>query len=218
MVAVPSSACTRTKIVARLATALAVGIGSTACESDEEKFAKWKRQQEAQAAIERDNAIAIAKAKAEADVAAAKAKAEAEAAAAKAKADAETAAAVARASAERARAEAEEEIRRKREAEEVGRVANARRKAVADLDCGFRKSLAEDGTYVLHLHNGSSVSADLELICFVASGEKYKTFSISVPAKGDYELGFLEGWPGNFVPGEWCEASFDGEKLWRCKK
>ncbi len=93
----------------------------------------------------------------------------------------------------------------------------ARRKAAADCEAGFRGSLMKEGTYVLVLRNVSGQTADFKLRCYTTSGSS-KTFNIAISPGESYELGYLEGWPGNFVSGEYAEAYFGDEKIWivRC--
>jgi len=93
----------------------------------------------------------------------------------------------------------------------------ARKKAVEDIEAAFRSSLMQSGTFVLTLRNVSNRTADFQLRCYQNDG-KYKTFQIAIPAGGTQEIGFLEGWPGNFVPGEYCNAIYKDEVLWKVKK
>lgn len=93
----------------------------------------------------------------------------------------------------------------------------ARQKAVQDVEAGFRGSLMESGTYVLRLRNVSNQTADFQLKCYQTSG-RYKTFPIALSPGNTSEIGFLEGWPGNFVTGEYCEAIYKGDVLWKVTK
>jgi uncharacterized membrane protein len=86
--------------------------------------------------------------------------------------------------------------------------------AIAGLRVSWRESLLDDGTYVMQLHNGSATGADVTLQCFTRSGRS-KTLSIQVPGYGMSEVGFLQGWDGNFVAGESCEAYHGREFVWR---
>jgi uncharacterized membrane protein len=86
--------------------------------------------------------------------------------------------------------------------------------AIANLRVSWRASLLEDGTYVMQLHNNSSTGADLLLQCYTRSGRS-RTMSIQVPGYGVAEVGFLQGWDGNFVAGESCEAYHGREFVWR---
>lgn len=88
------------------------------------------------------------------------------------------------------------------------------RQAILDLETGMRPSALDDGTQVLVLRNAQPFSLDFDLRCFTRNDRGYKTLFVSVPARGVREIGFLEGWPGNFVDGERCEALYNGERLW----
>ncbi len=94
----------------------------------------------------------------------------------------------------------------------------ARRKAAVDCEAGFRRSLSKEGTYVLVLRNVSGQTADFKLRCYTTSGSS-KAFNIAISPGESYELGYLEGWSGNFVSGEYAEAYFNDEKIWtvRCR-
>ncbi|MFQ1802958.1 hypothetical protein ACK36F_11095 [Aeromonas veronii] len=111
-----------------------------------------------------------------------------------------------------AAARAQQEAEAYRRSEEY-----ARKKAVEDIEAGFRGSLMESGTFILRLRNVSNQTADFQLRCFQNNGN-YKTFPIALPPGGTQEIGFLEGWPGNFVSGEYCNAIYEGEALWKVTK
>jgi hypothetical protein len=119
------------------------------------------------------------------------------------------------AEAEQRRAHAQAEAERQRiEQERAHAVLQARqqekavdsrvREAVASMELSTRGSFLDDGTQVLILRNLQPYSVDLNLRCFTRSGAS-KTLFVSVPARGAKEVGFLEGWAGNFVSGERCE-------------
>lgn len=93
----------------------------------------------------------------------------------------------------------------------------ARKKSVEDIQVGFRASFSESGTYVLVLRNPSNQTADFQLICYTNSGAS-KAFPIALTPGASTEIGFLEGWTGNFVAGEYCRAAYKGEFLWRVTK
>jgi hypothetical protein len=93
----------------------------------------------------------------------------------------------------------------------------ARKKAAQDVEATFRGSLMESGTFVLRLRNGSSQTAEFQLRCYQNNGN-YKNFPIALAPGGTTEIGFLEGWTGNFVSGEYCEANHKGEGLWKVTK
>jgi uncharacterized membrane protein len=87
--------------------------------------------------------------------------------------------------------------------------------AVAGLRVSFRPSLLEDGSSVMQLHNGSAAVANLTLKCYTRSGQS-ATMSIRVPGNGMSEVGFMQGWAGNFVAGESCEAYHGRDEfVWR---
>lgn len=88
------------------------------------------------------------------------------------------------------------------------------RQAVIKLESVMRISAFEDGTQVLMLRNGQPLQLDFDLKCYTADDSYYKTFFVSVPARGETEIGFVQGWRDNFREGEHCEAYFDGERLW----
>ncbi|HET9229316.1 MAG TPA: hypothetical protein VFR31_21735 [Thermoanaerobaculia bacterium] len=91
--------------------------------------------------------------------------------------------------------------------------ANNRLQGVIDLDLKTRASLMDDNTQVLVIRNANAYSVDFDLKCYTRSGSS-KTLFVSVPARGEKEIGFLEGWEGNFVSGERCEAYYDGQFVW----
>ncbi len=142
---------------------------------------------------------------------------------ARAQADAEVARL--RADAERVRAEQEERLRVQREAAQQEQLAMAlrkadadqRRKAVEDLEAGFRPSFAIENTAVLQLRNPSGVTADFQLRCYTVGGNQ-RTFAIALVPGQVKEIGFIEGWDGNFVRGEYCTAHYDGQTLWRVRR
>ena len=90
------------------------------------------------------------------------------------------------------------------------------RDAVADLRVSWRYSLLDDGSMVMQLHNARPTTVSFQMQCFTRSNMS-KVLSLSVPAKGMSEVGFVEGWPGNFVAGERCEAFHGNERLWTAR-
>lgn len=133
-----------------------------------------------------------------------------------------------KANAERLQAEAQERLRIEREEREAARQerlaaaqqqadAMQRRKAVQDLEAGFRTSLAIENTAVLQLRNPSGSQAAFQLRCYLTNGN-YSTFAVAVAPGETKEIGFLEGWEGNFVSGEYCTAQYDGQALWRVRR
>lgn len=88
------------------------------------------------------------------------------------------------------------------------------RQAVKDLEVGTRPSLLGDGTQVLVLRNTKRYPADFDLTCYTRGDGEKKTFMVNIPPRSEKHVGFLQGWCGNFKPGERCEAHCDGELLW----
>jgi hypothetical protein len=89
--------------------------------------------------------------------------------------------------------------------------------AVSGLQVGMRNSALGDGTKVLVLRNPTPYPASFDLRCHTRNDVSQKTFSIIIPAGGEKEIGFLQGWCGNFKRGERCEAYVDGERMWQYK-
>jgi hypothetical protein len=94
---------------------------------------------------------------------------------------------------------------------------SAKRKAVADIEAGFRNSLAKPDTYVLMLKNVSNQPANFQLRCYQTNGMN-RIFSIAILPGNSTEIGFLEGWYGNFVPGEYCQAFYKDEQIWQVNR
>ncbi len=87
------------------------------------------------------------------------------------------------------------------------------RQGVAELQVSWRYSTLEDGTMVMRIHNNRPTTVDLQLKCFVRGGGS-KVLPVSVAGKSISEVGFMQGWPGNFVTGERCEAYYGSELVW----
>jgi hypothetical protein len=81
----------------------------------------------------------------------------------------------------------------------------------------MRNSLIGDGTKVLVLRNPTPYPASFDLRCHTRNDVSQKTFSVIIPAGGEKNIGFLQGWCGNFKAGERCEAYVDGERMWQYK-
>lgn len=96
---------------------------------------------------------------------------------------------------------------------------NARKQAVTNLRVGFRNSMNSDysGTAVLRLINNEPYTAEFRLRCYTTSG-KYSDFNFVIPSGEEKELGYLQGWDGNFVSGEYCEAYYKNEFQWKITK
>lgn len=97
-----------------------------------------------------------------------------------------------------------------------GSQGSENRDGVAALRVGWRWSTLDDGTQVMRLVNEFPTQVNVTLKCFAING-RAKTLQISVPGKGFGEVGFLQGWPQNFVYGERCEAYADGQFVWEVK-
>jgi uncharacterized membrane protein len=86
--------------------------------------------------------------------------------------------------------------------------------AIDGIRVNWRESLMIDGTWVMQLRNGSSTPVAFTVRCYMNSGQS-KSFWVPVPAEGIYEIGSLQGWQGNFVRGEYCDAYHGSERVWR---
>ncbi|NJN05591.1 MAG: hypothetical protein HC814_03235 [Rhodobacteraceae bacterium] len=93
------------------------------------------------------------------------------------------------------------------------RSVSGQRLAVEDITCRFRGSYLDDGSKVLILRNVRPYSVDFHLKCYTRRGQS-KTLVVSLAANSSTEIGFLEGWEGNFVTGERCEAYLEGNLVW----
>lgn len=122
---------------------------------------------------------------------------------------------------QRAREQAEADRQRAAQASQIAlqlaqqqtQAADARiRDAVAHMELSTRKSIVDETTQVLIMRNIEPYSVDLNLRCFNRAGTA-KTLFVSVPARGTKEVGWLEGWDGNFVTGERCEMLYEQVKL-----
>jgi hypothetical protein len=91
----------------------------------------------------------------------------------------------------------------------------ARKKVVVELERSFRASYMESksGTYVLKLRNPGNRTAEFLLKCVTASGSA-KSFRMVIASGDSTELGFLEGWPGNFTSGQMCYAYYNEYEVW----
>jgi uncharacterized membrane protein len=94
--------------------------------------------------------------------------------------------------------------------------APTHRDNVSELKVGWRQSALDDGSRVMQLHNARLNSVDVNLRCYTNSGES-KVLGVNVPAKGMSEVGFVQGWPGNFVSGERCEAYSGSDVVWQVR-
>ena len=123
---------------------------------------------------------------------------------------------------ERKRREMELEQKRERDARaavqrQAAFAAAARESRVIEgieaIEVATRPSLAIEDSKVLVLRNIKPYSFDFYLKCYTRGGSS-KTMFVSMPALDSAEVGFLEGWDGNFVSDERCEALHDGDVVW----
>lgn len=87
------------------------------------------------------------------------------------------------------------------------------RQCIGDLEANMRMSDWIEGTEVLVLNNACALPVQFDLKCFTCGDAGYKTIFVDIPARGEKEIGFVEGWTGNFRGGERCEARLAGEVL-----
>jgi TPR repeat protein len=86
--------------------------------------------------------------------------------------------------------------------------------AIQSIKATSRPSLVDQSTKVLILRNPSRESVRFRLVCVSPQGRR-KSFTVSLDPYGSTELGFMQGWEGNFTSGDVCTA-FDGEtSVWR---
>lgn len=114
--------------------------------------------------------------------------------------------------AEKAR-QADEEARQRKDY--AARVSAAR-EAIQKIEKSVRPSMLDSmkGTSVLQLRNIRSVSVAFDLKCCTTQ-RGCKTLFVTIQPQSTVEIGWLEGWSGNFVPNETCEASYQDEILWK---
>jgi hypothetical protein len=124
----------------------------------------------------------------------------------------------------RERWEFEERMRREREAQELARrhaeeaerqrqALLAARRAVQEVERSWRNAAVGDNRYVLRLRNGNPVGAQFQLRCYQVNGS-YRSFPLRLAPAESTEIGWWQGWQGNFVVGEYCNAMFNEEMLW----
>jgi uncharacterized membrane protein len=89
----------------------------------------------------------------------------------------------------------------------------AARKAVEAVRVRMRRSLLDQNTQVMTLRNVHPYYISFDLRCYKRSGQS-TLLPISIEGSKTTEVGFVQGWTGNFVSGERCEAYYDGEQLW----
>jgi TonB family protein len=94
--------------------------------------------------------------------------------------------------------------------------ASTVREAIQSVKASSRPSLIDQRTKVLILRNNGRESVRFRLVCASTQGRR-KSFTISLGPNGSTELGFLQGWEGNFTSGDSCVA-YDGEtSVWRVR-
>lgn len=85
------------------------------------------------------------------------------------------------------------------------------RSDVQALRVTWRDAVLFPNTKALQLWNAHSYPVPVVLKCYTVDGA-WKWLRTTVPGKGVAELGHLEGWDGNFVTGERCDA-YDGDSV-----
>lgn len=93
----------------------------------------------------------------------------------------------------------------------VSDVRSDERSDVQDLRVTWRDAVLFPNTKALQLWNSRSYPVSVSLKCYTVDGA-WKWLRTTVPGKGLAELGHLEGWDGNFVTGERCDA-YDGDSI-----
>lgn len=112
--------------------------------------------------------------------------------------------------------------RQKQQEEQANREASARQEAYAsrqlyaikNMEFGYRQSFMDNNTKVLQLRNITDTGVSFNLKCCTVD-DSCKTIYVSVPAHNSTEVGFMEGWNGNFVSGEYFIAYYEGEEVLR---
>ncbi len=125
---------------------------------------------------------------------------------------AEKAAEAKRAADERDRIERQRQLDADREAAQVRAEAEAQTLAIGQLEFTRRPSFIQEGSHVLMIRNASARYVSFQLTCYQQAGAS-KIFQFSMSPSEATELGFQQGWPGNFTTGEYCKVSFDGKEL-----
>jgi uncharacterized membrane protein len=81
---------------------------------------------------------------------------------------------------------------------------------IRTLGVTWRLSTLRENTYVLQLSNSQTFSVNARVRCYERSGAS-KTFPLTIRPGTFEEIGFIQGWDGNFVSGEHCELYHDTE-------
>lgn len=114
--------------------------------------------------------------------------------------------------AEREKQQAETRVR---QAEAAKRAEELERHAIGKIEKTSRASLYNEGR-VLQLRNLTDTPVDFQLKCCTVNDD-CKTMFVVIPGRGTKEIGFLEGWSGNFASGETCKAIYQEEVLWEIR-
>jgi len=85
--------------------------------------------------------------------------------------------------------------------------------AVAGIVHTERESMMLSGTTVLVMRNPASFGVSFRLVCYTLGGAS-KEFPITIEAQGVVEIGYVQGWDGNFVTGERCRAYSGNTLAW----
>lgn len=89
------------------------------------------------------------------------------------------------------------------------------REAVGNLTYSYRVSTWFDyKSWVLVLHNPSRRSVDITVRCFTRNGNS-TDIRVSILAGSSAEIGWVQGWDGNFVEGEHALVIYGGQTIGR---
>jgi uncharacterized membrane protein len=88
------------------------------------------------------------------------------------------------------------------------------RAEVATLRVSERPSLTIEGTRVLVVHNPTQWLITLDILCASAGGGRRRPFVVTMQPYASSELGYVQGWEGNFTAGQSCEAYYLGIPTW----
>lgn len=110
--------------------------------------------------------------------------------------------------------EARQSEERAREHRQAAARRDLERSAIEKMEIKYRTSLMDAKTRVVILRNIDDTDVRFNLKCCTVNNS-CKTIYVSVPAHQETEIGFLEGWDGNFVSGERIEAHYQDAKLWQ---
>lgn len=85
--------------------------------------------------------------------------------------------------------------------------------AVIKVTPSARPSRMNGKTKVLVLYNDGTAVANFTLRCY-RTDSRSQDFGIALPPRKGGEIGFVQGWEGNFVTGEHCEARVKDVVIW----